>query len=147
MDAVLLAAAVSVAVDAQRAAELAAEERERYAMRAADLECLVAQRMFMEDLLLPQRFQPITYERAYTLRHMLLRGRVSRALQVAEEELGEPPDAEDAESESLDNDEPVDDPPVDLENVQTALLEAAQAPAPAAPVQAFSGRCFQLDDA
>ena len=156
-----MAAAVSVAVDAQCAAELAAEERERYAMRAADLECLVAQRMFTSDLQLPQQVQAITYERAYTMRHnalveshevmrtvrnMLLRNRVSRALQVAEEELGEPPDADDAESESLDNDEPVDDPPVDLENVQTALLEAAQAPA-AAPVQAFSGRCFRLDGA
>ena len=162
MEGVLLAAAVSVVVDAQRAAELAAQEREQYAMRAADLECLVAQRMFCENLQLPQRFPPTTYERLYTLRHnalveshesmrtvrhMLLRGRVSRALQVAEEELGEPPDAENGESESLDDDEPVDDPPVDLENVQTALLEAAQAPAPAAPVQAFSGRCFQLDDA
>ena len=161
MENVLLAAAVSVAVDAQRAADLAAQEREQYAMRAADLECLIAQRMFMEDLLLPQRFQPTTYEVGYTLRHnalveshdamrtvhsMLLRGRVSRALQVAEEELGGPPDAEGAESESLDNDEPVDNPPVDLENVQTALLEAAQAPA-AAPVQAFSGRCFRLDGA
>ena len=119
-----MAAAVSVAVDAQRAADLAAQERERYAMRAADLECLMAQRMFMEDLLLPQRFQPTTYEVGYTLRHnalveshdamrtvhsMLLRGRVSRALQVAEEELGGPPDAEGAESESSDNDEPVQD--------------------------------------
>ena len=160
MESVLLAAAVSVAVDAQRAAELAAEERERYAMRAADLECLVAQRMFMEDLLLPQRFQPTTYDRGYTLRHnalveshdamrtvrsMLLRGRVSRALQVAEEELGEPPDAEDAESESSDNDEPVED--LVVEDVQTALLEAAQQAPAAAPVQAFGGRCFRLDDA
>ena len=155
-----MAAAVSVAVDAQRAAELAAEEHERYAMRAADLECLVAQRMFMEDLQLPQRFQPTTYEVGYTLRHnalveshdamrtvhsMLLRGRVSRALQVAEEELGGAPDAEDAESESSDNDPPVED--LVVEDVQTALLEAAQqAPAPA-PVQAFSGRCFRLDGA
>ena len=164
MENVLLAAAVSVAVDAQRAADLAAQERERYAMRAADLECLMAQRMFMEDLLLPQRFQPTTYEVGYTLRHnalveshdamrtvhsMLLRGRVSRALQVAEEELGGRPDAESAESESLDDDEVMEDPVEDLvvEDVQTALLEAAQqAPAPA-PVQAFSGRCFRLDDA
>ena len=160
MDSVLMAAAVSVAVDAQRAAELAAEERERYAMRAADLECLVAQRMFMEDLLLPQRFQPTTYEVGYTLRHnalveshdamrtvhsMLLRGRVSRALQVAEEELGGPPDAEDAESESSDNDEPVQD--LVVQDVQTALLNAAQQAPAAAPVQAFSGRCFRLDGA
>ena len=160
-----MAAAVSVAVDAQRAAELAAEERERYAMRAADLECLVAQRMFMEDLQLPQRFPPTTYEVGYTLRHnalveshesmrtvhrMLQRGRVSRALQIAEEELGGPPDAESAESESLDDDEPVEDPVEDIlvEDVQTALLAQVAQPAPAdAPVQAFSGRCFRLDGA
>ena len=155
MESVLLAAAVSVVVDAQRTAELAAQEREQYAMRAADLECLVAQRMFTDDLQLPQRFRPTTYERAYTLRHnalveshdamravrsLLLRGRVSRALQVAEEELGEPPDAEDAESESLDDDESV-------HQMQTELLEAVQLPAPAAPEGSpFSGRCFRLDD-
>ena len=141
------------AVDAQRAAELAAEERERYAMRAADLECLMAQRMFMQDLQLPQQFPPTTYEVGYTMRHnalveshesmrtvrrMLLRGRVSRALQIAEEELGGPP-------ESSDNDEPVED--ILVEDVQTALLAQAAQQAPAAPVQAFSGRCFRLDGA
>ena len=109
-----------------------------------------------ENLQLPQRFQPTTYERAYTLRHnalvesheatrtvrnMLLRNRVSRALQVAEEELGEPPDTENGESESSD-----DDPPV--HEMQTELLEAVQLPAPAAPEGSpFSGRCFRLDDA
>ena len=80
-----------------------------------------------------------------TVRHMLLRGRVSRALQIAEEELGEPPDAEDAESESLDNDEPAED--LVVQDVQTALLNAAQQAPAAAPVQAFSGRCFRLDGA
>ena len=157
MESVLLAAAVSVAVDAQRAAELAAQEREQYAMRAADLECLVAQRMFTDNLQLPQQFRPTTYEVVYTLRHnalveshdamrtvrnLLLRNRVSRALQVAEEELGEPPDAENAESESLDDDESVHE-------MQTELLEAVQLPAPAAPgqVSPFGGRCFRLDDA
>ena len=90
------------AVDAQ--AELAAEQRERYAMRAADLESHMAQHMFLENVMLPQRFPPITYERGYTERHAALieshesmrtvhrlfrRGRVSRAMQVAEEELGE----------------------------------------------------------
>ena len=76
------------------------------------------------------------------VRSLLLRGRVSRALQVAEEELGEPPDAEDAESESLDDDAPVHQMP-------TELLEAVQLPAPAAPgqVSPFGGRCFRLDDA
>ncbi len=107
------------------------------------------------------RFPPTAYEVGYTLRHNALveshdsmrtvhrrlqRGRVSRALQVAEEELGEPPDAENGESASSDGDLPVDDPPVDLDAVQTALLEAAQAPAPApAEVRPFSGRCFRLD--
>ncbi len=42
METVLMAAAISVAVDAQRAAELAAEERERFAMRAAHLESHMA---------------------------------------------------------------------------------------------------------
>ena len=159
MEAVLLAAAVSVAVDAQRAAELAAEERERYAMRAADLECLVAQRMFTSDLQLPQQVQAITYEVAYTMRHnalvdshdamrnvrnLLLNNRVSRALSVAEDVVGEQTDAENAEEESLDDDESV-------QEMQTELLEAVQlpAPAPAAPdqVSPFSGRCFRLDDA
>ena len=149
----MLAAAVSVAVDAARAAELAAEERERYAMRAANLECLVAQRMFTSDLQLPQQVQAITYEVAYTMRHnalvesheamprnLLLNNRVSRALSVAEDVVGEQTDAENAEEESLDNDESVQD-------MQTELLEAVQLPAPAAPQAPFSGRCFRLDDA
>ena len=155
METVLLAAAVSVAVDAQRAAELAAEERERYAMRAADLECLVAQRMFTSDLQLPQQVQAITYEVAYTMRHnalvesheamttvrnLLLNNCVSRALSVAEDVVGEQTDAENAEEESLDDDESVQD-------MQTELLEAVQLPAPAAPQAPFSGRCFRLDDA
>ncbi len=64
--------AVPVALDAQRAAELAAEERERYAMRAAHLESHMAQHMFLENVMLPQPFPPITYERGYTLRHNAL---------------------------------------------------------------------------
>ena len=158
----MLAAAVSVAVDAQRdavrAAELAAEERERYAMRAADLECLVAQRMFTSDLQMPQQVQAITYERAYTMRHnelidahhalrgvrnLLLNNNVARALRVAEDVVGERSD-ENAESESLDDDESVD---MHVEDMQTELLDAVQFPAPAAPgqVSPFSGRCFRLD--
>ena len=160
MENVLIAAAISVAVDAQRAAELAAEERERSALRADDLECLMAQRMFMTDLQLPQQHAPTTYEVGYTMRHnalvdshesmrtvhrLLQRGRVSRAMQVAEEELGDFSDAEDAESEQTEHDEYVKD--FNVQDVQTALLEAAQqAPQPAAaPVQAYSGRCFRLD--
>ncbi len=54
----------------ERAAELAAEERERYAMHAAGLESYVAQRTFLQNLMLPQHGAPITYERMYTqLRH------------------------------------------------------------------------------
>ena len=152
--------------DAQRAAELAAEERERYAMRAAHLESHMAQHMFLEDVMLPQSGAPITYERMYTLRHnalveshesmqtvhrLLQRGRVSRAMQVAEEVLGGVSDAEEAEEESLDNDEPVSDttaPVQDIfvEDVQAALLaQITQQPPAAAPVQAYSGRCFRLD--
>ena len=156
------------AVAAQRAAELAAEERERYAMRAAHLESHMAQRMFLEDMMLPQSGAPITYERMYTLRHnallesheskqtvhrLLQRGRVSRAMQVAEEVLGGVSDeAEEAEEESLDNDEAVSDttaPVQDIlvEDVQAALLaQITQQPPAAAPVQAYSGRCFRLDN-
>ena len=120
----------------------------------------MAQRMFMQDLQLPQQHAPTTYEVGYTLRHnalveshesmrtvrrMLLRGRVSRALQIAEEELGDFSDAEDAESEQPDNDEHVED--FHVQDVQTALLEAAQQAPQQAPVQAYSGRCFRLDGA
>ena len=155
------------ALDA-RAAELAAEERERYAMRAAHLESHMAQHMFLENVMLPQPFPPITYERGYTLRHnalieshesmltvhrLLRRGRVSRAMQVAEEELGGVSDdgAEEAEEESPAADEPVSDtdaPVQDIlvEDVQAALLAQITQHLPAAaPVQAYSGRCFRLD--
>ena len=162
MDVVMLAAAVSVAVDrernAVRAAELAAEERERYAMRAADLESLVAQRMFTSNLQMPQDVQAITYESAYTMRHndlidahhalrsardLLQRNDVEGALVVALDEVGSSSEAEGAEEESLDDDEPVED-------MQTQLLDAVALPAPAAPapaaeVRPFSGRCFRLD--
>ena len=149
------------AVDAQRAAELAAEERERYAMRAAHLESHMAQHMFLENVMLPQPFPPITYERGYTERHnalieshesmrtvhrLLRRGRVSRAMQVAEEELGGVGDSEDSEEESPAD--PVEEPPVNdisIEDVQAALLAQITQQAPAAPVQAYSGRCFRLD--
>ena len=151
-------------VDAR--AELAAEERELYAMHAAGLESYVAQRTFLSDLMLPQQYPPITYERMYTVRHnalvdsreslatvyrLLQRGRVSRAMQVAWEVVGDV-DAEDSEEESLETDEPVLPAAVNdflPEDVQQALLaqltEPAAAPA-AAPVHAFSGRSFRLDD-
>ena len=152
------------AVDAQRAAELAAEERERYAMRAAHLESHMAQHMFLENVMLPQPFPPITYERGYTLRHnalieshesmltvhrLLRRGRVSRAMQVAEEELGGVGDSsEESEEESPADDEPVEElvNDISIEDVQAALLAQIAQQAPAAPVQAYSGRCFRLDN-
>ena len=154
----LTMASASVA-ELERAGELAAEERERYAMHAAGLESYVAQRTFLEDLMLPQRGAPITYERMYTMRHnalveshesmatvyrLLQRGRVSRAMQVADEVLG---GVSDAEEESLETDEPVND--MSIEDVQDALLAQITAPAAApaaAPVHAFSGRSFRLDD-
>ena len=151
----------------QRAAELAAEQRERYAMRAADLESYVAQRTFFSDQMLPQQYPPITYERMYTMRHnalvdsreslatvyrLLQRGRVSRAMQVAWEVVGDV-DAEDSEEESLETDEPVLPAAVNdilPEDVQQALLaqltEPPAAAFAAAPVHAFGGRSFRLDD-
>ena len=76
---------------------------------------------------------------------MLRRGRVSRAMQMLEEEL-DGVLSEDSESDEPETDEPVAD--FSVQDVQTALLEAATAPPqhlPAAPVHAFRGRCFRLD--
>ena len=169
----LTMASASVAVDRaelQRAAELAAEERERYAMHAAGLESHMAQRMFLEDVMLPQPWPPITYARGYMLRHnalieshesmrtvlrLLRRGRVSRAMQVADDELGgvasdESGASEGSEEESLDDDEPVQaavQAPVQgmsIEDLQQVLLAQITQQAPA--VQPFSGRNFRLDD-
>ena len=169
----MASASVDARAELERAAELAAEQRERYAMHAAGLESYVAQRTFLEDLMLPQRGAPITYERMYTMRHnalveshesmatvyrLLRRGRVSRAMQVADDVLGGVSDAEDSEEESLETDEPVLPAAVNdflPEDVQQALLaqltepaaaSAAAPAAPAAPVHAFSGRSFRLDD-
>ena len=74
---------------------------------------------------------------------MLRRGRVSRGIQMLEEELdGVLSDA----TESDEPDEPVAEPVQDMsiEDVQAALLAQIPQP-PAAPVQAYSGRCFCLD--
>ena len=164
----MASAPMDALAELQRAAELAAEERERYAMHAAGLESYVAQRTFLEDLMLPQRGAPITYERMYTMRHnalveshesmatvyrLLRRGRVSRAMQVADDVLGGVSDAEDAEEESLETDEPVLPAAVNdilPEEVQQALLaqltEPPAAAFAAAPVHAFGGRSFRLDD-
>ena len=84
-----------------------------------------------------------------TVHRLLRRGRVSRAMQVAEEELGGVSDDGSEEAESPDDDEPVFDttaPVQDIEDVQAALLaQITQQPPAAAPVQAYSGRCFRLD--
>ena len=162
----MLAAAVSVAVDdrernAVRAAELAAEERERYAMRAADLESLVAQRMFTESQQVPENGRRMTWEALYLVRHdnlieahhalrsvldLLQDNDVASALDVAVDVVGE---SSASEAESAEEESLDDDEPV--EDMQTQLLDAVQlpAPAPAAPAQVspFSGRCFRLDDA
>ena len=160
----LTMASASVA-ELERAGELAAEERERYAMHAAGLESYVAQRTFLFDLMLPQRGAPITYERMYTMRHnalidshesmatvlrLLQRGQVSDAMQEAREVVGDV-DMEDSEEESLETDTVL---PAGVsgrlpENVQQSLLahltdDPAAAPASAAP--AFMGRSFRLDD-
>ena len=160
----LTMASASVSVDRaelQRAAELAAEERERYAMHAASR---IAQRMFLFDVRLPDHGEPITYERMYTMRHnalveshesmatvlrLLRRGRVSRAMQVLDDELGSVA-SEESEEESLDDDEPVEAPvqaPVQaIEDLQQSLLAQITQQAPAAAPQAFSGRSFRLED-
>ena len=154
----------SASVELELAGELAAEERERYAMHAAGLESYVAQRTFLQDLMLPQRYPPTTYERMYTVRHnalidthdsmvtvyrLLRRGQVDDAMQEVWNVVGDV-DGEDSEEESLETDDVL---PAGVsgrlpEDVQQALLaqltEPVAAPAPAAP--AFMGRSFRLDD-
>ena len=71
MDAVtLVAAAVAIAVDQSRNAALedSVQERERQAMRAADLESMVAQRMFTSSMQLPHG-APETWRTAHTRAH------------------------------------------------------------------------------
>ena len=163
MNAVTLAAAVAIAVDASRGAAL--EERERYAMRAADLECLVAQRMFTSSQQVPENGRPMTWESAFRMRHndlidahhalrgvrdLLTRNDAQGALEVALAEVGsadsspEPSEqsSEQSEEEALDDDPAV---PVEVQDMQQQLLEAVQLPAPAAELLPFSGRCFRLD--
>ena len=164
----MASAPVDARAELERAAELAAEERERYAMHAAGLESYVAQRTFLQNLMLPQHGAPITYERMYTMRHnalveshesmatvyrLLQRGRVSRAMQVADEVLGGLSD-ENSEEESLESEEPVLPAGVNGrldEDVQQALLAQLTDPPAAAPAafaapHAFIGRSFRLDD-
>ena len=159
MDAVTLAAAVAIAVDASRTAAL--EDRERYAMRAADLECLVAQRMFTSSQQVPENGRPMTWESAFRMRHndlidahhalrgvrdLLNQNDVASALDVALAEVGSADSA--SESAEVAEEESLDDDPVD--DMRQQLLDAVQlpAPAPVAPapqISPFSGRCFRLD--
>ena len=157
----MASAASGVAAEALAAALL---ELERARMRAADLESLVAQRMFTSSQQVPENGRPMTWEALYLVRHdnlieahhalrgvrdLLQENDVGGALAVAEEVVGESTEAEGGEEESLDDDSDVD--------MQTRLLDAVAfpapapaapaAPAPAAEVRPFSGRCFRLDDA
>ena len=72
MDAVtLVAAAVAIAVDHSRNAALedCLRDRELQAMRAADLESLVAQRMFTSSAQLPSARPPMTWRAAQVRTH------------------------------------------------------------------------------
>ncbi len=153
MEAVTLDAAVAIAVDTSRTSAL--QDRERHAMRAADLESLVAQRMFTSSQQVPENGRPMTWESAFRMRHndlidahhalrgvrdLLNQNDVASALDVALDVVGSADSAsesaETAEEESLD-----DDP---VEDMQTQLFDAVQFPAPA-QISPFSGRCFRLD--
>ena len=166
MEAVTLAAAVAIAVDTSRAAAL--QDREQHAMRAADLESLVAQRMFTSSQQLPENGRPMTWESAFRMRHndlidahhalrgvrdLLTQNDAQAALEVALAEVGhastEPSESEQeaepgeqSEEETLDDDPEV---PVCVQDMQQQLLEAVQLPVPAAELSPFSGRCFRLD--
>ena len=159
----MASAASGAAADALAAALL---ELERARMRAADLESLVAQRMFTSSQQVPEIGRPMTWEALYLVRHdnlieahhalrgvrdLLPENDVGGALGVAVDVVGESSasEAEGGEEESLDDDSDVD--------MQTRLLDAVAfpapapaapaAPAPAAEVRPFSGRCFRLDNA
>ena len=129
MDAVtLVAAAVAIAVDQSRNAALEdiMQERERQAMHAAGLESMMAQRMYIANMQLPQQpgVAPVTWRRAHNRAHdvtedlltaiyqaarALRRGHDQQASEVLEAELAragmesdssEPADS-DAESEPV----------------------------------------------
>ena len=151
----------------ERAGELAAEARERYAMHAAGLESHIAQRAFLQDLMLPQHGAPITYERMYTMRHnalveshesmatvlrLLQRGQVQEAMHEAREVVGDVDvENEDSEEESLETDDTLPAGvaarlPEDVQQSLLAQLTEEPTAAPAAAPQAFIGRSFRLDD-
>ncbi len=144
----------------ERAAELERERAERAAMHAAGLESRMAERMFLFDARLPAFGAPVTYEHMYTLRHnalldahellgrvrrLLHQQRLSRAVAVLDEEMGED-EPEASEEESSD-----DDPVVDaIDRAATAETTAQSLLADVARVsppewQPFSGRGSRLD--
>ena len=150
----------------ERAAELERERTERVSMHAAGLESRIAERMFLFDPRLPNQGEPLTYERMYTMRHnalldahaslgrvrrLLQQQRVSRAMEVLDEELGSDEPDEQSEEESLDDDEPVNAPVQAVEAIEAIgdlqqTLLAQITPAAAAAPPAFTGRSFRLDD-
>ena len=125
MDAVtLVAAAVAIAVDQARNAALedCLLERERAAMRAEDLACRIAQRMYTRTTQLPSALPPMTWQVAHTIayneamemrdvmdeaRRALRRGHEDRALALLDAELDRGELESDAEPAD-DSDEPVE---------------------------------------
>ena len=124
-------------------------DRELAAMRAADLESHVAQRCFLFNMMTPGH-EALSFERMYTMRHnalldahallgrvrrLLHQQRLSRAVAVLNDEMGED-EPEASEEESSD-----DDPVVDAETMAQSLLARVSPP----EWQPFSGRGSRLD--
>ena len=126
-------------------------DRELAAMRAADLESHVAQRCFLFNMMTPGH-EALSFERMYTMRHnalldahallgrvrrLLHQQRLSRAVAVLNDEMGED-EPEASEEESSD-----DDPVVDAETAET-MAQSLLARVPP-EWQPFSGRGSRLD--
>ena len=124
-------------------------DRELAAMRAADLESHVAQRCFLFNMMTPGH-EALSFERMYTMRHnalldahallvrvrrLLHQQRLSRAVAVLNDEMGED-EPEASEEESSD-----DDPVVDAETAETMAQSLLAPPG----WQPFSGRGSRLD--
>ena len=127
-------------------------DRELAAMRAADLESHVAQRCFLFNMMTPGH-EALSFERMYTMRHnalldahallgrvrrLLHQQRLSRAVAVLNDEMGED-EPEASEEESSD-----DDPVVDAETAET-MAESLLARVSPPEWQPFSGRGSRLD--
>ncbi len=126
-------------------------DRELAAMRAADLESHVAQRCFLFNMMTPGH-EALSFERMYTMRHnalldahallgrvrrLLHQQRLSRAVAVLNDEMGED-EPEASEEESSD-----DDPVVDAETAETMAQSLLARVSP--EWQPFSGRGSRLD--